>query len=123
LKAAVLVYIATFALGIALSFPLLVFLSWVGLSSDSALQVSYLVSVLLVIVVTGYGAWWVARRAVVGAAVLHGVLVGLVVAVMSCVLDVAFSRAISLVGMVLYGLMVVAGWLGGVLGVQRRKQL
>jgi putative membrane protein (TIGR04086 family) len=122
LKAAVLVYIATFILGIALSFPLLAFLSWVSLGSDSALQITSLISVLLVVAVTGYGAWRVARR-VVRAALLHGVLVGLVVAVMSCLLDVLFSKAITLVGVLLYVLMVVAGLLGGVLGGRRRELL
>ncbi|HST05723.1 MAG TPA: TIGR04086 family membrane protein [Chloroflexia bacterium] len=122
LKAAVLVYIGTFILGIALSFPLLAFLSWVSLSSDSALQITSLVSVLLVVVVTGYGAWRVARR-VVRAALLHGVLVGLVVALLSCLLDVLFSKAITLVGVLLYVLMVVAGLLGGVLGGRRRQKL
>ena len=121
-KAAVVVYVATFVLGIALSFPLLAFLGWVRLSSDRALQVTFPVSVLLVVVVTEYGAWRVARRAV-GAALLHGVFVGLVVAIISCVLDVLFSKAISVVGVLLYVLMVAAGLLGGVLGGRRHEKM
>lgn len=122
LKASVLVYIVTFILGIALSFPLLAFLDWSHLNSDSAFQVSSLISGLLVIVVTGYGALWVARR-VERAALLHGILVGLVVALLSFLLDVLFSKRIELIGMLLYLLMVGAGLLGGVLGSRRREQL
>ena len=77
-----------------------------------------MISALLVIVVTGYGAWGVVRR-VERAALLHGFLVGLVVALLSFLLDWVFSRQINPVGLVLYGLMVAAGWLGGVLGSRR----
>ena len=122
LKASVLVYIVTFILGIALSFPLLAFLDWSHLNSDSAFQVSSLISGLLVIGVTEYGALWVARR-VERAALLHGILVGLVVALLSFLLDVLFSKRIELIGVLLYLLMVAAGLLGGVLGSRRREQL
>lgn len=121
MKTAVLVYIVTFILGLALSFLLLAFLNWSHLDSQSAFLASSLISALLVIVVTGYGALRVARR-VESAALLHGFLVGLVVALISLLLDVLFIRAIELVGLGLYVLMVAAGLLGGVLGSRRREQ-
>ena len=73
------------------------------------------------IVVTGYGALRVAGK-VERAAPLHGFLVGLVVALISLLLDLVFSREINLMGLVLYVLMVAAGLLGGVLGNRRREQ-
>jgi putative membrane protein (TIGR04086 family) len=121
LKTAVVIYVVTFILGLALSFPLLAVLDWAHLNSQSAFQVSSLISALLVIVVTGYGALWVARR-VEGAALLHGTLVGLVVALLSFLLDVLFIRAIEWVGLLLYALMAAAGLLGGVLGSRSREQ-
>jgi putative membrane protein (TIGR04086 family) len=121
LKIAVLVYIVTFILGVALSFPLLAFLNWSRLDPHSAFLVFSFFSAFLVIVVTGYGAVRVARR-VERAALLHGLLVGLVVALISLVLDVFFIRAIELVGLGLYVLMVAAGLLGGVLGSRRRER-
>jgi putative membrane protein (TIGR04086 family) len=68
--------------------------------------------------VTGYGALRVARR-VEHAASLQGFLVGVVVALISFLLDVAFSMRIDPVGLVLYALMVAAGLLGGILGSRR----
>jgi putative membrane protein (TIGR04086 family) len=122
IKAAILIYIATFILGLAVSFPLLAFLSWARLASQSAALASSLISTFLfVFVVTGYGAWWVARR-VEREALLHGFMVGLLVAFISLVLDVLFIRAVELVGLGLYVLMVVAGLLGGALGSRRREQ-
>jgi putative membrane protein (TIGR04086 family) len=120
-KTAVLLYIVTFILGLALSFPLLAFLDWGGLDSHSAFLASSLFSAFLVMVVTGYGALRVARR-VESAALVHGLLVGLLVALISLLLDLLFIRAIELVGLGLYVLMVAAGLLGGVLGSQRREQ-
>jgi putative membrane protein (TIGR04086 family) len=120
-KTAVLVYIMTFILGLALSFPLLAFLNWSRLDPQSAFLASSLISAFFVIVVTGYGALRVARR-VEGTTLLHGFLVGLLVALISLLLDVLFIRAIELVGLGLYVLMVAAGLLGGVLGSRRREQ-
>jgi putative membrane protein (TIGR04086 family) len=122
MKTAILVYIVTFILGVALSFPLLAFLNWVHLSSQSVFLVSSLISAFVVFVVTGYGALWVARR-VESAALVHGLLVGLLVALISLVLDVLFIRAMKLMGLGLYVLMVVTGLLGGVVGNRRREQL
>jgi putative membrane protein (TIGR04086 family) len=121
-KTAVLVYILTFILGLALSVPLLAFLNWSSLDSQRAFQASALISAFVVIVVTGYGAFWVARR-VEHAALLHGLLVGLLVALISLVLDVLFIRAMKLMGLGLYVLMIASGWLGGVMGSRRRKPL
>jgi putative membrane protein (TIGR04086 family) len=119
-KSAVLVYILTFILGLALSFPLLALLNWSSLDSQSASRASSLISAFIIIVVTGYGALWVARR-VESVALLHGLLVGLLVALTSLVLDVLFIRAIKLVGLGLYVLMIAAGSLGGVMGSRRRE--
>ena len=117
LTTAVVVYIVTLLLGLLISFPLLTVLSWFQVdssNSSSAIQASSLITALLVIVVTGAGAWWVARR-VEHAALLHGFLVGVVVALLSFLLDLLFLRAIGLVGLALYVLMVAAGALGGTL--------
>src|SRR5262245_34189479 len=94
-KTAVLVYIVTFILGLVLSVPLLAFLNWSRLDAQSAFQISSLISALCVVVVTGYGALRLARR-VEGAALLHGFLVGLLVALLSLILDVLFIQAIEL---------------------------
>lgn len=119
--AAVLIYLVTLILGLALSYPLLAFLNWAHLGSSSAVLASSLITAFLVIVVTGYGALGVARK-VERAAPLHGFLVGLAVALLSLVLDVLFRRAIELVGLVLYILMVAAGVLGGALGSRRHAR-
>jgi putative membrane protein (TIGR04086 family) len=124
LKTSVLVYLVTLVLGLAVSFPLLAVLDRGRLDSSRAFQISLLITAFLVIVVTGYGALWVARS-VERAALLHGFLVGLVVALLSCVLDLLFHRAIELTGLILYVLMLAAGILGGVwgsaLGRRRRE--
>jgi putative membrane protein (TIGR04086 family) len=85
---------------------------------QGALQAVSLITPLLVIVVTGYGALWVARK-VERAALLQGFLVGLVVALLSFLLDLVFSWRIDPVGLILYVLMVAAGLLGGILGSRR----
>ena len=78
-----------------------------------------MLTAILVIVVTGGGAYRVAR-AVKQAAWLHGFLVGLIVALLSCLLDLLFSRELHLIGLVLYALISLAGWLGGSLGSRWR---
>jgi hypothetical protein len=120
-KTALLVYLATFILGVGLSFPLLALLNRGYLAAQSASLVSFLISALVVFVVTGYGAWQVARR-VGNAALLHSLLVGLLVALLSLVLDVLFIRAMTLTGVGLYVLMVAAGLFGGVVSSRRREQ-
>ncbi len=114
LATAVVVYIVTLLLGLLVSFPMRALLSSIHLDSSSAIQASSLITSFLVIVVTGAGAWWVARR-VEHAALVHGFLVGLGVALLSFFLDLLFLRTIGLVGLALYVLMVAAGALGGVL--------
>lgn len=121
LKAAVLIYIATLILGLVISVPLLAVLNWWRLDASSAIQASSVITVLLVVVVTGIGAWWVARGAE-HAALLHGFLVGLVVALLSLALDTLFLRSIGLEGVVFYLLMVAAGLLGGVVTPRRRAR-
>jgi putative membrane protein (TIGR04086 family) len=117
---AVVVYVVTFLLGLALSFLLLAVLDRDRPDSNSVYQASSLIGALLVIVVTGYGALWVARRAK-GAAILHGLLVGLSVALISLLLDALF-RPIQLVGLLLYALMVVSGLFGGILAGRGAEQ-
>lgn len=121
LKTAVLVYLVTLLLGLVASLPLFAFLTWAHLESSRAVQVSSWFAAFLVIVVTGSGAWWVARRAE-HAALLHGFLVGLVVALLSLLLDWLFRGALEPVGLALYALMVAAGALGGALGRRKRAQ-
>ena len=121
LTAAVVVYVMTFLLGLALSYLLLAVLGRDRPDTNSVYQASSLVGALLVIVVTGYGALWVARR-VKRAAILHGLFVGLSVALISLLLDVLF-RPIQLVGLLLYALMVASGLLGGILAGRRTEQL
>jgi putative membrane protein (TIGR04086 family) len=123
LTTSALVYLVTLILGLAVSSPLLGVLDSGRLDSSRASQVSFLITAFLVFVVTGYGALWIARR-VERAALLHGFLVGLVVALLSFLLDLLFRRAIELTGLILYVLMIAAGVLGGVWGsaLERRRQ-
>jgi putative membrane protein (TIGR04086 family) len=122
IKIAVVVYIVTFILGVVVSFPLLAFLNWIHLSSQSSFLISSLMSAFVVFAVTGYGAWHLARKGE-NTALVHGLLVGLFVALISLVLDVLFIRAMKLAGLGLYVLMVTAGLLGGAVGRRRREQL
>jgi putative membrane protein (TIGR04086 family) len=117
-KTSVLVYILTFILGLGLSLFVPAVLNLGHMDPHSAFQAVSLISTLLVIVVTGYGALWVARKVEHGAP-LQGFLVGLVVALISFLLDFVFSGKIDPVGLVLYVLMVASGWLGGILGSRR----
>jgi hypothetical protein len=98
LKAAILIYHVTLVLGLAVSFPLLAFLGWARLDSAHAFQISFLITAILVFVVTGFGALWGARRAE-RAPLLHGFLVGLVVALLSFLLDLLFRPAVALMAM------------------------
>ncbi len=118
LTMSVLVYVLTLVLGLGVSLFLPTLFNWGHLDAQSALRAASLITALVVVVVTGYGAWWAARR-VARAAPLHGLLVGLVVALISFLLDVGFSRRLDPVGLVLYVLMVAAGWLGGILASRR----
>ncbi len=115
---AVLVYIATLILGIVVTLPLISRFSRGSPTTRGAELAFDAISALLVIVVTGYGAWWAARR-VAHDALLHGVLVGVLVALLSFLLDLLVSRTITSLGLVLYVLMVVAGFFGGILGSRR----
>jgi putative membrane protein (TIGR04086 family) len=125
LTTSVLVYLVTLVLGLAVSFPLLAVFGGGRLDSSRAFQVSFLMTALLLIAVTAYGALWVARR-VERAPLLHGVLVGLVVALLSFLLDLLFRPVLEPTGLILYALMIAAGALGGVwgsaLGRRRREQ-
>jgi putative membrane protein (TIGR04086 family) len=121
LKIALLLYLVTLVLGLALSFPLLAILDWARLDASRAFQLSFFITAVLVIAVTGFVALWVARR-VERTPLVHGVLVGLVVALLSFLLDLLFRPAVELTGLALYVLMITAGALGGALGSRRREQ-
>jgi putative membrane protein (TIGR04086 family) len=112
LKTAALVYLVTLVLGLAASFPLRALLGWWRLDSSRAFRVSFLITAALALAVTEFGALWVARR-VERAPLQHGFLVGLVVALLSFLLDLLFHPAIELTGLALYVLMIVSGVLGG----------
>jgi hypothetical protein len=86
LKTAVLVYLVTLVLGLAISFPLLTVLGWARLDSSRASQLSWLVTAAPVFAMTGIGALWVARWGE-HAPPPQGLLVGLVVALLSFLLD------------------------------------
>lgn len=73
---------------------------------------------ILAILLTVGGAFRVARKVAKGAD-LHGLLVGLVVAIIVLIVGLAFSRP-DLVALVPFVLIVAAGWLGGVLGSRER---
>jgi putative membrane protein (TIGR04086 family) len=113
----VVLYVLTFILGIGLSLLLQVFLNG-GHPDQRTSQVFTVINALLVMVVTGFGAWWAARKGG-RAATLHGILVGMAVALLSLLLDLAFSGAIHSVGLTLYVLTIVAGSLGGLLAGRR----
>ena len=117
----VLLYILIFIFSLGLSLLLLAFLNWGHVDPHSAFQAFTWITALLVLGVTGYGASRVARK-VESAAPLHGLLVGLVVALISLLLGLVFRREINLVGLVLSVLVVAVGWLGGVLANRGRAK-
>ena len=118
LTTSLLVYIGTLILGLVLSLIWPAFLNLGLINPQGVALAGSVITGLLVIVVTGLGAWWIARKVVLEA-LLHGFLVGVIVALISFLLDLAFSRRIDPVGLVLYALMVAAGLLGGILGSRR----
>ena len=85
-----------------------------------AIQVSSWSSYILVILLTVGGAVWVARK-VEREAPLHGLLVGLVVALILLILSVGFGSPL-LMALLTFDLNLAAGWLGGVLGSRGRKK-
>ena len=85
-----------------------------------AIQVSSWSSYILVILLTVGGAVWVARK-VEREAPLHGLLVGLVVALILLILSVGFGSSL-LMALLTFDLNLAAGWLGGVLGSRGRKK-
>lgn len=85
-----------------------------------AIQVSSWSSYILVILLTVGGAAWVARK-VEREAPLHGLLVGLVVALILLIISVGFGSPL-LMALLTFDLNLAAGWLGGVLGSRGRKK-
>ena len=85
-----------------------------------AIQVSSWSSYILVILLTVGGAAWVARK-VERDAPLHGLLVGLFVALILLILSVGFGSPL-LMALLTFDLNLAAGWLGGVLGSRGRKK-
>lgn len=121
LKTGVLLYIVFFILSLGLSLLLLAVINWGHVEPHSAFQAFTWITAFLALVVIGYGTSRIARK-VENAAPLHGLLVGLVVALISLLLDLVFRREINLVELLLSAAVVAAGWLGGVLGSRRREQ-
>jgi len=109
----VLLAILFLILNLVLSFLLLAFLNWGHMDPHSAIRAFSWILAFLAILLTGYGAFRVARK-VESAAPLHGLLVGLVAALIFFLID--------LVALVPFVLMVAAGWLGGVLGSRVRSR-
>lgn len=88
-----------------------------------AVQVDLWSATILDFLVIAGGGVWIARK-VKREAPLHGLLVGLLVALIFFLLDWGFSGSIGrLVPLVLgeFVLDIVAGWLGGVLGSRRLR--
>ena len=85
-----------------------------------AIRVSSWSSYILVILLTVGGAAWVARK-VEREAPLHGLLVGLVVALILLIISVGFGSPL-LMALLTFDLNLAAGWLGGVLGSRGRKK-
>jgi putative membrane protein (TIGR04086 family) len=86
-----------------------------------AVQVSSWITYIVLLLLTFGGAVWVARR-VEREALLHGLLVGVVVAFILFLLSLGFGSAV-LFALLTFVLNVVAGLLGGVLGGRRRGKV
>ena len=95
--------------------------------SEIVFQVHYWSTSILAILLTVSGAIWVART-VEREAPLHGLLVGLVAALVLFIGSPAITGAyrgrldLLMVALGTFFLMVAAGWLGGVLGSRGRKK-
>ena len=94
-------------------------IGWVWHTTDRQLfyQVVAWSTTVLALLLTVGGALWVARK-VERAAPLHGFLVGLVAALILLPLGKA---SIDLAALIIFVLMVAAGWLSGVLGSRGRR--
>jgi putative membrane protein (TIGR04086 family) len=118
----VLVFILVTLLDAILSF--LIFLVWGQLDHGQiASQVAIWSTNFLAFLLTVAGGVWIARKIereppLHSSAPLHGLLVGLFVALASLLLSLVFSGSFGsfVVVLVDVALFVVAGWLGGVLG-------
>ena len=75
---------------------------------------------ILTIVLTAGAAAWAARKVDIGAD-RHGLLVGLVAAVVVVIIDLAFRRSLGLTTLVELALTVASGWLGGRLSSRMRN--
>ena len=121
LLVSILLDILIIILNLVLSFFFLDFLNWGRLDAHISIQVFDLITNVLVVLLTVYCAFRVARK-VENAAPLHGLLVGLVAALILFLVGLIISGGFDLVAIIPYVLMVAAGWLGGVLGRRRREQ-
>lgn len=117
--------LSTGVLVVILLFILDLILTFLYIAAHLVLQVylgsAYLLEFLLII---GAGIW-VARKAE-GAGPLHGLLVGLVVALMGILFSLVMRRSFGSSALVVLGefaLDVAAGWLGGVLGSRVRERI
>jgi putative membrane protein (TIGR04086 family) len=119
----VLVDILIIILNLVLVF--LIFLVWGQPYQSQIAQFAFQVGVgsasILAILWTVGGGVWVARK-VESEAPLHGLLVGLVAALILILPGSVSNRRLDLVTLVTFVLMVAAGWLGGVLGSRGREK-
>ena len=83
-------------------------------------QVAGWVGPVLPILLTVGGAAWVMRKVDMGAD-RHGLLVGLVAAILVLIISLAFSGSLGLTALVGFVLTVASGWLGGRLSSRRSK--
>jgi len=74
----------------------------------------------LTALLTLLGALWVAR-AVPSRAQLHGLLVGVVAALLSLLLSLFGARGVQLTTVVARALIVAAGWVGGLIAARARR--
>ena len=82
-------------------------------------QVSTWGGPVLVLLLTLGAAIWVSRKVAVATS-LHGLLVGLMVAIIGVILSLIFGWAMDLLDLMWFFLTMTVGWFGGVLGGRGR---
>lgn len=97
-------------------------MAWQITQAEEALQVILWVNSILAILLTLGGGVWVARK-VEREAPLHGLLVGLLAALIVFCLSSGFQGEFYLLNLATFVLMVGAGWLGGMLDSRRQKRV
>ncbi len=120
LVATMIAYLASFILTVALILVYTLFTIWQGPSNGTSVDwFSSSVGTWSMPVLTFFAAAWAARKAEHSVAILHGLVVGWLVAL---VFGLIFFWPFSLATLVLFALMIVAGSLGGVIGARFPKR-